>query len=552
VTKKSLLINIVSVNGLGYFNWKENEGDDSTKCYLNGFNDRLSLSSFTSKQEGILEPLVGHSQTAREISEEGFIFVVTYYPQTYIDQLKAERTVEFHYRSASLPLHYFVPITLNSSYTINFNFYNFGLENKAPFIYENNLFNIWAKVFTAKEIFDMKTDISLRPDSNNAIKGVLDLTFGTLFFSHEEVEKYYKNKGITDWSDLNLLPNLFFVIEKAPGIDKDFSTLSLELNIYSYMESVRSSPISEGIYVSGKLTNSKDKSFVYGLELDKKRPYFMIEYAGISDKIKFILTNNINSDKDDEFNDIKREKKNGKTIVTIKFNDAYLTENQFILFKVKGDNSISDKLDSFVFKFKLSNNEEDFGSFLPNNTDLTVTNKNDEYEIKFYPMPLGSASYYIKAFYEQGFVEGETMDSMALSQSPGINMQINNPVSSPDQQLSYTIKTANKVKFIKVLARFNFYDEKEFYLYNIHEINTDKKGDDNKGSDKKGSDNTVLYVSIGVGSFLLVVAVVLVIFIFVYNKRNKELVDQVNKISFVESGAKERGDDGNLLLDNND
>ena len=86
-------------------------------------------------------------------------------------------------------------------------------------------------------------------------------------------------------------------------------------------------------------------------------------------------------------------------------------------------------------------------------------------------MPLGSASYYIKAFYEQGFVEGETMDSMALSQSPGINMQINNPVSSPDQQLSYTIKTANKVKFIKVLARFNFYDEKEFYLYNIHEIN---------------------------------------------------------------------------------
>lgn len=48
---KSLLINIVSVNGLGYFNWKENEGDDSTKCYLNGFNDRLSLSSFTSKQK---------------------------------------------------------------------------------------------------------------------------------------------------------------------------------------------------------------------------------------------------------------------------------------------------------------------------------------------------------------------------------------------------------------------------------------------------------------------------------------------------------------------
>ena len=554
VTKKSLLINIVSVNGLGYFNWKENEGDDSTKCYLNGFNDRLSLSSFTSKQKGILEPLVGHSQTAQEISEEGFIFVVTYYPQTYIDQLKAERTVEFHYRSVALPLHYFVPISLSSSYTINFNFYNFGLENKVPLTYENNLFNIWAKVFTAKEIFDMKTDISLRPDSNDAIKGVLDLTFGTLFFSHEEVEKYYKNKGISDWSDLNLLPNLFFVIEKAPGINTDFSTLNLELNIYSSMESVRSAPISEGIYVSGKLNNSKDKTFIYALELDKNRKYFMIEYAGISDKIKFILTTNVESDTDDKFDDIKTEKKNGKTTVTIKFNDAYITENPFILLKVIGDKSISDKLDSYVFKYKLSDNEEDFGGFLPQDTKLTVTKKNDEYEIKFYPMPLGSASYYIKAFYEQGFVEGETMDSMALSQSPGINMQINNPVSSPDQQLSYTIKTANKVKFIKVLARFNFYDEKEFYLYNIHEINKDKDDDDNtKGSDNtKDSNNTALYVSIGVGLFVLAVIIVLVIFIFVYNKRNKNLIDQVNKISFVESGAKERGDDGNLLLDNND
>ena len=34
----------------------------------------------------------------------------------------------------------------------------------------------------------------------------------------------------------------------------------------------------------------------------------------------------------------KREKKNGKTIVTIKFNEDYLEKNQFILFKVMGDN----------------------------------------------------------------------------------------------------------------------------------------------------------------------------------------------------------------------
>ena len=85
----------------------------------------------------------------------------------------------------------------------------------------------------------------------------------------------------------------------------------------------------------------------------------MIEYAGISDKIKFILTTNVESDTDDKFDDIKTEKKNGKTTVTIKFNDAYITENPFILLKVIGDKSISDKLDSYVFKYKLSDNEED-------------------------------------------------------------------------------------------------------------------------------------------------------------------------------------------------
>ena len=64
-------------------------------------------------------------------------------------------------------------------------------------------------------------------------------------------------------------------------------------------------------------------------------------------------------------------------------------------------------------------------------------------------------------------------------------------------------------------------------------------------------------MSIAVGGTLLVIAIVLVIFIFIYKKRNKDLVDQVNKISFVQSGAdtKEKDknkDDGNLLLDGDD
>lgn len=62
-------------------------------------------------------------------------------------------------------------------------------------------------------------------------------------------------------------------------------------------------------------------------------------------------------------------------------------------------------------------------------------------------------------------------------------------------------------------------------------------------------EKTGLYVIIGVSCFLLVVVVALVIVIVMYNSKNKDLLTQVNKISFVQSGASAK-DDANLLLDN--
>jgi len=47
------------------------------------------------------------------------------------------------------------------------------------------------------------------------------------------------------------------------------------------------------------------------------------------------------------------------------------------------------------------------------------------------------------------------------------------------------------------------------------------------------------------------VAIVLVVVVFFFNAKNKDLMNQVNKISFALSGAKEEEkDDGNLLMIN--
>ena len=41
---RDYLINLVSVHGDGYFHWESSE-DENNKFYLNGFEDRLTLTS---------------------------------------------------------------------------------------------------------------------------------------------------------------------------------------------------------------------------------------------------------------------------------------------------------------------------------------------------------------------------------------------------------------------------------------------------------------------------------------------------------------------------
>ena len=79
--------------------------------------------------------------------------------------------------------------------------------------------------------------------------------------------------------------------------------------------------------------------------------------------------------------------------------------------------------------------------------------------------------------------------------------------------------------------------------------NPDTTDPSNPDNQKKGDDKTGVYVIIGVSSVLFVIVIVLVVAIVMYNSKNKDLLNQVNKISFVQSGAGGK-DDGNLLLDN--
>ena len=105
------------------------------------------------------------------------------------------------------------------------------------------------------------------------------------------------------------------------------------------------------------------------------------------------------------------------------------------------------------------------------------------------------------------------------------------------------------MKCFQVLAQIRDGPITEYVAYkSIVEISPGKHRE-KKGSKNGDDDNTTLYAIIGISVGLLVIVAVLVVIILIYNARNKDLMDQVQKISFVKSGAKPK-DDLNLLLDN--
>ena len=535
VTTKDLLLNIVGLSDSGAFFWGD-EKEQEKKYYLEGYDDRLSLTTYTEDKDNQLTPLKVETTTLGEIQRGGFIFYITYYPRSNIDQLNKDITTEFNYRTVKMPLYYYLPINLDNSFTINFNFYDFGLKNNNnSLIYDNNLFNIWATVIPENKAINARINPGEIPKYNPSIdiKGFFDSTFGNIFLSSDDIKKIYKDTQV---------PNLFFCIEKDNNIKADFSSLGFELDIYSDDKIKGLNYAPEGVYISGKLSNYKEKKLIYLLHCDKKRPYFRVEYAANSDLIKFALSNNSESIENDKFNNSKTEVKSGRNLLTIKLSEDFFSSEKnnhtlyFIVFT--NETNLDNKLDYFAFKYLSVKSENEFYEFLDEDKrKVTVDISGNNYKISFSPLSSIGTSYYIKAIYKDGMIQGEKMDTIAISESKGKYIQINNPTIEEDKQISYSLTIDKEISYIKVMARFNFINQKLFYLYKPEKIER-KQTPETPGSKEK-PDKTVLYVSIGISSFFLIIIIILIIFIFIYRNKNKDLMNQVNKISFAQGGAKE-------------
>ena len=86
------------------------------------------------------------------------------------------------------------------------------------------------------------------------------------------------------------------------------------------------------------------------------------------------------------------------------------------------------------------------------------------------PIEADQVTYFIKAAYVKGFVYGENINSIAISESQGAVKQITNHKYTKWVKLNYKIEGKEEIKYIKVMARVDDRSQKKFYLYRPYDI----------------------------------------------------------------------------------
>ena len=534
------------------------ESGKEQKYYISGENDRLSLTTLTYDEKMKLSPL--KVQSISQTNTDGFIFYITYYPRGIMDQLKQDRNTEIHYRIVYMPLTYFVDIDQRHSYSISFNFYDYTLTQNQNLTYDTSLFNIWATVISNETAIKAKINDKLRPKYSikNCINGVFDAAFGTLFLSSNDIKKIYNDKNT---------PNLFLSIDKEKDKDiPEFNNLGIELSLHSDYLSKGNGFLPERVYFNGKINKADNKTLIYSLSTNEEKLYIILEYSSLSDKIEFVLTSDEKSYKNDDFSEFNIEKYNGRYIQIIKLDDYFFTLEKKLFLKIfTKEENLYEKIDTYIFKYysakdKLSPYIKPFSEESQSKLKIRKDkNKNDTYIIKLYPLKYNDVSYYIKAVYKKGMVYEENIDSIAISESPGKYIQINNPEYNNKDQIIFELNVSQEISYIKIMAKVNQEAQKYFYLYKPFDIEKDPFDNDdddnnNKPSDNKDSkkDDSTLIIGLSVGGVLVVIVIILVVFIILYHRKNKDLLNQVNKISFAESGVKEKVDSNLLINDENE
>ena len=144
----------------------------------------------------------------------------------------------------------------------------------------------------------------------------------------------------------------------------------------------------------------------------------------------------------------------------------------------------------------------------------------------------------MKGFYSGNYINNEATSTFAMTNSKGFTLQVDYPQIDDNNKVSVTVLEAPKdIKCLKVVAKIRDQSINEYVAYKSGEPKTEGKF----------SISTYKGALIAVGVIALIIIVALVGVLIFFGKKNKDLLDKVNLVSFVEDGGdKKEGE--NLLF----
>ena len=511
------MINIIGVGGSGEVFW---ENEKNKKYYLKGRDDRLSITSPKSGNE--------QKMTVKRVdgTSEDFVFAIDYNirnDNSNFDSLNLDKSVTYIYTNSDFPLVLYCPLTTfnmekennDDYYDISFSFYDLETEKEKELTYYES-FSFQALGFIVKEsmVYTSKSFPEMTPQINDeTIFGLYDPAVRTGII-RIDASSLNSSKVTQDEK-----PYLFLKFDKSEEFKdiRKYKSISLETSVFHKTALVPSSELSGhfGYLYYGQA------EVVYTLRNDKSKKYMNLEFSCDNDNIEITLGNK----KLD-----KKEIQYGKRYYSFETTSL----NEIMNFKIKRSGDLSN-LQFFYFKYTFSG--ENKIKYTIKKTKLEVKKKTKEnsfnYTIKLTPVDNSDS---LDTTYIVRLIEDEiTPNNSFVSMKCGIqNVKEFYKRNYKDKSLTLEIFNSTiAANYIQVIVQIK---EKENVEYLSYDIATKFKEKSNKGG---------IIAGIVVGAVLVVVIVVLIIVIFIFNNKNKDLLDKVNKVSFADN--EQRGDDDLLL-----
>ena len=482
-------------------------------------------------------------------------FYLEYYLRSIdlnIDEIYLGKTSEIAYKSAHFPLYYYSKINdLNSDINVFFTLHDLELTNSQETrIIEYNEFIFKGSVIPQQDIYPLKNGEKSSLDINNAKEGEFDpaLQTGQLLLTSDLLESIIKDN----------YPTLYLALEKQKN-DVVYKKIRLELTANQKNSEI---PVTEKLYQYGAILQKEDMHS-YKLKVDNYTGYMRIQFSTNSKYINF----SINEEKGNKVNatyEFDRKVETGKVFVTFKKpNKDFIYLNVFL-----DENPVNiSKSNNYVFKYINSGDIQYFIEYPINNNnakiDVNISGTSDNIKLnvafnKIIKKDDVYVVYSLKVVQKSEISKEELNNVIAMSCSQALVKQIINPNGD---KISMDIENIGKDKYyIQVIAQIRDGPIIEYVAYEPYYLSDNyiPKENDNPQPDEKPPKNnknnnnnkTLIWIIAGVGGGLLLILVVLVIIVVFYHCKSKDLLEQVNKISFAQDDKKDKNE--NLLLDENE